>query len=501
MKVLVYAPLAALGHHFETDLEIAQKHLDAGDQVTIVTCDSSLKTFQFYGCSGALRCTFCQSRCQQGLSLLKNTRLLKIVKLSEITPSSRYSTTSVSQQKEIEIIKYKNIEIGSSYVSTLISDVRDPLVNYVARTKKTRMVLDAMASHVDELEKLLDVEMPEQVYLFNGRFTLFRPLMQICQNRGIRVYVHERGGNNQLYSLTKNNMPHDIKTKEAEINQVWADPARNKEEKTKIGSDWFEGRAQGRGFAWYSFTDQQKQAQLPTGWSDQQFNIGLFVSSDDEFVSVSGWELEIFESQYDAVSFILKHFSQRPEFKFYVRMHPNLKGINNRDIDRLRGLDKEYSNCFVVTPESDVSSYYLMQRSNQVISFGSTTGIEAAYLKKPSILIGKAFYMNSKSVYLPKTKQECLNLIENKNLPTLSNDGAIQYGYWAATIGERFKYYEAVTLTTGRFNGQFITGNRTLMWVSYFFVALNDLKKIARGEYGFSHLKAKIKAKIHLLKA
>ena len=27
--VLIYAPLAVLGHHFETDLEIIQNHLDA----------------------------------------------------------------------------------------------------------------------------------------------------------------------------------------------------------------------------------------------------------------------------------------------------------------------------------------------------------------------------------------------------------------------------------------------------------------------------------------
>jgi hypothetical protein len=44
MHVLVFAPFAVSEYHFDTDLEIAQRHLDDGDRVTLAVCNADLPT-------------------------------------------------------------------------------------------------------------------------------------------------------------------------------------------------------------------------------------------------------------------------------------------------------------------------------------------------------------------------------------------------------------------------------------------------------------------------
>lgn len=498
MKILCYAPLAVLGHHFETDLEIIQKHLNAGDEVTVISCSGQLRQINFMACQGFLRCSFCTSRCKEGLNLLKNTQKLRVINLDELKKIN-LGNIDVSSIEKLKSISYKGVDIGGSYASSLISDLRDPLADISQETKKTKNILESLAGLTDQLEKIVNKVNPELVYMFNGRVTLYRPLLQICEQKKIPFYVHERGSSNATYSITLNNMPHDIATKDKEIRDLWAASKSSEDEKTKIGSSWYESRALGNMPHWYSFTDHQDVSLLPPGWDDKNHNVTVYVSSDDEFAAVPGWEIEIYETQMEGLRHILSTFASRPEYRFFIRMHPNLRGLKNRDVDALRALDKEFTNCFVITPESEISTYSLLKKSDKIISFGSTTGIEAAYWQKPSILIGKGFYMNLKAVHRPLSREDAVRLIENKNLEPLPRDGAVIYGFWAATAGEKFEYYKSLSLTAGEFNGHVITGNKLLMLINYFFVLLLDLRKIFRGEYGLVHLKQKIRAKTKVL--
>ncbi len=43
MKILIYSPSILPDRHFGTDLEIAQKHIDAGDDVHFIVCETSMK--------------------------------------------------------------------------------------------------------------------------------------------------------------------------------------------------------------------------------------------------------------------------------------------------------------------------------------------------------------------------------------------------------------------------------------------------------------------------
>jgi hypothetical protein len=70
MKIVIISPLATVAPHFETELEIAQRHIDEGDQVEMLACDGGLACCDFNASRAANRCDSCIGRRQAGLKLL-----------------------------------------------------------------------------------------------------------------------------------------------------------------------------------------------------------------------------------------------------------------------------------------------------------------------------------------------------------------------------------------------------------------------------------------------
>ncbi len=496
MRVLIYAPLSVLGHHFETDLEIAEDHLIKGNEVFMIRCNSDLKPLRFTACLGCFRCEFCQSRNQEGIRLLSKSGKLHLLDLGPLNSVSWTNDQNLSDLEILKGLKYKGSDLGSAYASSLISELRDPRPDLSTRINATQKALHLMAGLHDRFDEILEETKPDIVYFFNGRFCLFRPLLRICQIKNIKFYVHERGNSNEFYSLTENEMPHDLNTVHKMIDVSWNDSSVSIEKKADIASEWYEKRAKGLGVGWSSFTINQDLSELPENWNTKKRNISIFISSEDEMESVPGWGLTFFPNQSRGIDFICQNFLHNTDFHFYVRIHPNLRGLKNQSVKELNALDNKFNNCTVVKADSTVSTYSLLKFSEKIITFGSTMGVEATYWGKPSLLLGKAFYQFFNTVYLPKNKEDIIHFIRESDLVPAAKAGALIYGYWAATFGIPFKHYQSKSLTTGLFKNHSITGNRAYMFMSYFFVFFRDFLKILKGEYGFWHLKEKIKSKL-----
>jgi hypothetical protein len=498
LKVLVYAPLAVLGHHQETDLEIIQDHLEAGDEVFVITCNDELRELNFYACRGALRCQLCRSRRSEGIAQLKSTQKLKIIPLQPLNPVSCTADLNPLSLEAIKKFEYKGVDIGSAYVSSLVSDLRDPNPDLEKFRAETVRSVQLLAGLTDQLAQVLDSVRPDHVYFFNGRYSLYRPLLRLCQQRTIEFSVHERGSRNSMYSLTENNMGHDIDARTVEILEAWKNAPP--EERERIASQWYENRARGIVQTWHSFTEQQKAELLPEGWDESKYNVVFFISSEDEFAAVPGWDSSLFSNQAEALSFLCESFQDRPGVQFYVRMHPNLRGLKNKYINDLYQLAEKFPNYNLIKAESFVSSYSLLRRAKVILSYGSTIGIEAVYWGLPSIVVGKSMYSKLNATADPKDRNELLHLIMNPQLAKGSKEGALQYSFYAASFGFPFKHYQPMSLTTGAFNGHVITGNRFVMTLSYLSVMLRDLYKILKGEYSLWLLTGKIRSKFSLFR-
>lgn len=446
MKILIYSPIAIYSPHFETELEIALQEFNEGNEIFFLGCRKNLKSL----CPELFRnksaCDFCQSRYKNGLKKIKQTNL-KEVQWPEILKVD--FSFNINTIDELKSFKYKNVDIGMGVLSTLISILREPVIEFEKYKNYFEESIRDSIQMIDSFEVLLEESDFDKVYLFNGRMALFRPIMRVLQNKNIDFYVHERAGSGTKYSLTRKTYPHDLEVKKLEVLETFEEIVDT--DKVQKAKQWYMDRRNKIDQNWPSFVKGQQENKLPLDFSRAERKIAIFISSEDEFECIDGWQNPLFENQNAAIEFIAKNSS--PDILFFVRIHPCLIGVNNLQTQELEKF-RTYKNIILIDAADTVDSYELMEKSEKVISFGSTMGIEANFWKKASVSIGRSLYEHLGGCYIPKDKEELIKLIEDSELDALDQDAALIYSYWVVEHGYNFKHFEPVGFFTGKFLGE-----------------------------------------------
>lgn len=464
-------PFAAWIPHLGIDLEIAAKHIDKGDEVHIIQCSGNLPSCEPNSSNTKLHCTACKYMRDKGVSLIdlpaQNRHELALNDFSNHLDIPYFSSI-----EELKSFKINNIDIGMAVASSLISKTRDSNPK-VSNFKKYIHENIIMANSIYDCTKYyLQQIKPDIFYLFNGRFAALRPALRAAQHLGVKTFVHERSGVSQKYVLIEDTYPHDIEYQKKNIENYWNDERPNIE-KEEIAKQWFENRRHGKDQGWYSFTKSQKENKLPDGFDTSKRNIAIYISSEDEFAAVEDWKNPIYNNQIDAINSII-NADIDDELKFYIRIHPNLKGLDNtqtRELSKLKG-----TNINIIPADSKIDSYELMDACEKVITFGSTMGIESVFWKTPSILVGRSIYEALGGCYIPKNHEKFINLI-NDHLNPLSNLGALKYGWYQANAGIPFLYYNPTTLFKGKFKDtylQYSLTDKIKIIIRYIYEAFNN---------------------------
>jgi hypothetical protein len=450
MKILIYMPFADWIPHLATDLEIAAKYIEAGDEIHIIQCSGDLPACEPNPNHIKIRCFLCKSRRDKGLgiiSLPKENRhdlaLDKFTKEMEIP--------DFSSMEELKNFTVEGFDAGMAVASSLISMVREPnpdIREYMPFIRKnlnmSLAVYDAIRHHLEQIK-------PDVFYLFNGRYASLRPALRAAQHMKIKTYVHERAGILNKYSLTEDTYPHDIEYQKKQVEKYWHDGA-DEDKKKGIATKWFEERRGGKDQSWYSFTKSQIKGNLPEGFDSSKRNIAVYISSQDEFEAITGWKNQVYKDQTSAMKDLIATDID-DNIMFYLRIHPNLKGLKNTQTRELNELKAR--NLYVIPADSKIDSYQLMESCEKIITFGSTMGVESVFWGKPSILVGRAIYEDINGCYIPRNRRELIDLI-NKKLEPMDRTGAIKFAYWQKSYGYKYRYYKPESVRHGTFMGKYL---------------------------------------------
>ncbi|AFV24561.1 hypothetical protein Mpsy_2357 [Methanolobus psychrophilus R15] len=450
MKILIYMPFADWVPHLATDLEIAARHIDAGDEVHVIQCSGELPYCEPNPSHLKLRCILCKSRSDRGLNIIhlpeENRHDLALNDFMTDLNLPVFST-----MEELKSFKVGGIDVGMAVASSLISMVREPKIDVTQYRFFLEKNLMMSVAIYNATRHHLEIIKPDIFYLFNGRYVPLRPALRAAQDMEIRTYVHERAGVLNKYSLTENTYPHNLDYQKKEIDTCW-DSEPDDAKKEKIAISWFEERRGGKDQSWYSFTKSQIKGNLPEGFNPHKRNIAIYISSQDEFEAIEGWENPYYRTQTEAIDSII-HSEINQNITFYLRIHPNLKGLKNTQIKELSEL--KAANLFIIPADSKIDSYELMDACEKIITFGSTIGIESVFWGKPSILIGRTTYEDVEGCYIPKDRNDIIRLIEQElNRP--KRTGAIKFAYWQSVKGYQFLYYKPESVRQGTFMGKYL---------------------------------------------
>lgn len=451
MKVLFVCFSSLVDYHFYTELEIIKKHINKKDIVDVLHCGGILDTCFFHKEKTLANCFHCIEKFKNNTSNIENINNVQFIKLNKsFTLDENLIFKSINDLKKYKLY---DIDFGMAVASSLISIIRDHDFDTL---KHRDLILKSLKSSIKifyAFKNHLKNNKPDLVYVFNGRFSETRPIVRLCQKENIPFYTHERGANIYKYELFENTLPHDFDYIFKEIDKYWN---KDDKEKISISENWIKDRISGVDTSWYSFIKNQDPNSLPTDINQKKRIITIFNSSEDEFAAIDEKiKMPFYNGQFDAIKSILEHFKENNSIHFYLRVHPNLINLNNtqtKEIELLKSMN--FNNLTIIEANSKVSTYSLITYSEKIITFGSTVGIEAVYLNKPSIMIGNALYESLNCVYMPKSEDEFLKLIENIDLKAHNRETALKYGYWESTHGYEFKYFKPENFSTGTFMGK-----------------------------------------------
>jgi hypothetical protein len=104
------------------------------------------------------------------------------------------------------------------------------------------------------------------------------------------------------------------------------------------------------------------------------------------------------------------YFARRPDLQLVVRAHPaEVRGTLPSRQPVLAEIRRAYPelprNCFLVPPESSVSTYAVMDQCNAVIIYGTKTGVELTSMGVPVVVAGEAWIRN-KGVTMDAASEE-----------------------------------------------------------------------------------------------
>lgn len=439
-KIMIYTTFP-YWPRLETELEIADMHLDEGYDVTLLACMGELVICPENLNHNKLKCLSCTSRLKAGHKWLGKDRA-KLKTLYSITGEQNKIIDEImlqpmSKWDDLRLIQVNGDDVGEAAFNEMVSHYRDTEPVFIKKNVyfAKKLLNNALITHFSILNRLTE-EKPDKLILFNGRIASYRPALRVGVSLGIVTKVFETHFTNyDRYILTDNSYPHNPSVVSKDIISAYEQSIYSEEEKKEIASNWYRERELGAINKQFLLANKQIKGLVSNDLkNDPRFKIGIFVTSEDEFVAES--RSPFYKDQNDAIELLSDNMKDE-KILFIVRAHPNLKGLKNAQIRGLKEICSDRNNIKYIPPESKISTYELMEICDSVMAFGSTAGIEAVFKGKPCILLAPSLYRGLGGTIEPNSHEELIKLLKESaecgHIPEkiMPSDQAMQH---AATI-------------------------------------------------------------------
>jgi len=402
--------------------------------------------------------------CDQGYEYIKLSTLIT----EEDKLKSENYPLDFNSIADLKNILYDNVEIGygafSSYATAsrnVMPVISQDFKDYIQYTMKMEIrVYEALKRFVKERGYDL-------IIFHNGRFAMYRPFLGLARNLHINYIATEHFDSNGVTYKNDfyNSVPHSVEANMDKARKLWdeTDATIRKER----GVNFYERRKHGRlAGDRRVYTANQQKGKLPDEWDDSVENIAIFNSSEDEQCAIDKKidSQNLFENQYIALTKLFEHYKDDKTKHFYLRIHPNLREVPYKSHMALYNL--KYDNVSIFSPDSPVSSYALLDNCDKVVVFNSTMGLEGAYWGKPVIALVRDYASEFNVAYFPETEERFWQLLDNKELKCLNNEGTLIMGNYFLREEPPYTHIN-IKVADSIFGHRFITQSITKLLGSY----------------------------------
>ena len=239
----------------------------------------------------------------------------------------------------------------------------------------------------DQTRALIQARHLSTIVVFNGRFTHDRAAAEAAKALGAQVLYYDTGGLDTAFDLTDHTTL-DWDALQERMTDLWSRWGGDRE---AIAHAWFAHREDHSEPGIDVFVGLQEANHLPELPAGRKLVV-FFSSSGDEMAEMDLDWSKYFQSQEHAVRTLAQVCSELPDTTLVVRTHPHMRLKPADDLKGWVDAIDSIGHIIHIPPDSPADSYALMRRADRVITYGSTSGIEAAYRNRPVAVMGPSAY-------------------------------------------------------------------------------------------------------------
>jgi hypothetical protein len=338
----------------------------------------------------------------------------------------------------IREVTYRGAPLGRGVLHAPPSAETPSNDSYMWPKRYVEQAARSFAYVYDQVSQVIKDRGVTSIYIYNGRFLHDSAVTAAAIDAGIPILSYDTGGLDTDFDLTIDET-HDwsaLQTRMKNMFNHW-DPT----EREVVAKSWFEERINHVDLANLQFTGGQKAGLSIDRDSDAPLVV-YFSSSGDEIAELDLDWSEYFTDQPHALV-TLAHACRDLGYDLAVRTHPHARIKPSEDNLDWESAVKLANPEFHIDQHSSVDSYALMREAAVVVTYGSTTGVEAGYLGRPVIVMGPSAYDELGCAVRPRTTSELGELLASPgSLLTNVAVSTLPYGLMMKRRGFAFRYLD-----------------------------------------------------------
>lgn len=291
----------------------------------------------------------------------------------------QYQLDHLSSISDLSNLSLDFLKPGSAIANEIVSLTRHDEINLLENKKIISLMLRSFLEVYSHTLITIKTHQITRIHIYNGRFLhekaaweaakisncealIFETVHNRYQQRfeGFHSRINNQRVIKQLWENT--NVPH---SKKIEYSKIWFDVMKSHQNPFVV----------------------EKPIQLKI---EKKFFV-YFSNSDDEVVGFWDEWNQPLGSQYEVMNKLIDIFDKQEKYSLVIKLHPNLLKRPKSTIKKWKNLNLK-KNSILIKPEDKISAYDLVDECVGVINFGSTIGIEAAYYKKPVLVLADCKY-------------------------------------------------------------------------------------------------------------
>tara|TARA_A100001388_G_scaffold231955_1_gene184415 strand:- start:181 stop:1836 length:1656 start_codon:yes stop_codon:yes gene_type:complete len=316
---------------------------------------------------------------------------------------------------DIKSYKYDDLSIGEhAYAGALRYYARGDLNEESFGEQILRRYLRSALLTAFCLNRILEDNTYDVVCFHHGIYVPQGIITQVCQKKNIRLVTWNPAYKSKTFIFSHYDSYHH--TMISEDVERWKDIKLDASQENAI-KEYLRSRRHGTNdWIWFHDTPEENAEKIKDelGCSFDKPSIGLFTNV--MWDAQLHYESNAFDNMLDWVFSSIDYFSERSDLELFIRIHPaEIRGAIPSRQPLLTEIKRKYktlpNNIFLISPESQISTYALMDKCNAVAIYNTKTGIEVASEGIPTIVAGEAWIRGKGFAIDVNSKEEYFKIL------------------------------------------------------------------------------------------